>query len=56
MNMNNVLQCEKQASDYQLTIYVTTINKYEIHMFVTHNRHFAEYVILIWNVEPIIST
>ena len=46
MNMNIVLQCEKQVSDYQSTIYITTIKEYEINMFVTNNRPFAEYVIL----------
>ena len=47
MNMNVVLQCENQMSDYQSTIYITTINEYEINMFVTNNHPFAEYVILI---------
>ena len=47
MNMNDVLQCEKQASDYQSIIYITTFKEYEIYMFVTNNHPFAEYVVLI---------
>ena len=56
MNIDIVLQYEKHASDYQSTIYITTINEYEIHILVTHNHDFAEYVLLICNVEHIIST
>ena len=35
---------------------IPTINEYKINIFVTHNRHFAEYILLKCNIEHFIST